>query len=330
VYQQRRAIYQQLEASRQSKVILYVTGDRRQMETQIGKDAVDLLVHHLDLIQHAPKITLYLYTLGGDVIASWSVANLIRQFCDQFEVIVVSKALSGGTLICLGADTIVMTKQAVLGPIDPSTNSPLNPQVPGAPPHVRAAVSVEAIQSYLDFAKQTLGRFRSSKDAFLKLTESVHPHVLGQAFRSRSQIRMLGEKLLATHPVAPDAVDRILRFLCSESGSHDYTITRQEAREMGLPIERPTDTLYAQIREIYRDFAAELELQSPYDPNVGVAGMNAAPYRFSRALIESAAGGSHVFLSEGNLSRQQIQIQPGIFQNAITDDRTFEGWRHIP
>jgi hypothetical protein len=330
LYQQRQALYRQLEASRQSKVILYVTGDRRQLETKIARDAVDLMVNHLDLIPHAPKITLYLYTNGGDVLASWSVANLIRQFCDQFEVIVVSKALSGGTLICLGADTIVMTKQAVLGPIDPSTNSPLNPQIPGAPPHVRADVSVEAIRGYLDFAKETFGRFRSTKEAFLKLTDSIHPHVLGQAFRSRSQIRMLGEKLLSRHPVTREAVDRILRFLCSQSGSHDYTITRQEAREMGLPIETPTDTLYAQIRDIYQDFATELELQSPYDPNVAVAGMNTTSYSFKRALIESVAGGSDVFMSDGTLSRQQIQIQPGVIQNAITDNRTFEGWRHFP
>ena len=205
--------------------------------------------------------------------------------------------------------------------------------MPGAPPHVRAPVSVEAIQGYLDFAKKTFGRFRNTREAFLKLTESIHPHVLGQAFRTRLQIRMLGEKLLSTHPATPDAVDRILRFLCSESGSHDYTITRQEARKMGLPIETPTDTLYAQIRNVYHDFANELELQSIYDPNVVAAhiqGMNSAPYTFRRALIESVAGGSHVFMSDGTLSRQQIQTQPGVIQNAITDNRTFEGWRHFP
>src|SRR6059036_2761917 len=145
MYSSRVEYYKQLEQVRGSKVLLYVTGDRRQLETQIGKEVLDFFVHHLDLIDHAKKITLYLYTNGGDVIAAWSIANLIRQFCDEFEVIVSSKALSGGTLICLGADAIVMTKQAVLGPIDPSTNSPLNPQVPGAPPHVRAPVSVEAI-----------------------------------------------------------------------------------------------------------------------------------------------------------------------------------------
>jgi hypothetical protein len=277
MYPARRKLLQDLETSRDSRVLLYVTGDRAQLETQIGKDALELLVHHLDLIEHAKKITLYLYTNGGDVIASWSIANLIRQFCDEFEVIVSSKALSGGTLICLGANNIVMTKQAVLGPIDPSTNSPLNPQVPGAPPHAKAPVSVEAITGFLDFAKATLGPDADMKEPFQQLSNAIHPHVLGQAYRTRSQIRMLAKKLLATHPDEKKERDSILQFLCSESGSHDYTITRQEARDsLGLPVERPDDDLYKLIRAIQKDFAKELDLGSSYDPTIHLGGTNAA------------------------------------------------------
>src|SRR5437879_5685362 len=112
MYNDRTHLYKELEKSRNSKALLYVTGDRRQLETQISKEALDFFVHHLDLVKHAPRITLFLYTVGGDVIAVWSLVNLIRQFCDEFEVIVSAKALSGGTLICLGANTIIMTKQA--------------------------------------------------------------------------------------------------------------------------------------------------------------------------------------------------------------------------
>jgi Serine dehydrogenase proteinase len=331
MFKERVPLLEAIEKSRSSRVILYVTGDRQQMETQIGKDALDLLVHHLDLIEHAEKITLYLYTNGGDVIASWSIANLIRQFCDEFEVIVSAKALSGGTLICLGANIIVMTKQAVLGPIDPSTNSPLNPQVPGAPPHARAPISVEAVTGYLDFARHTLGKRADLKEVLVQLAGSIHPHVLGQAFRSRSQIRMLAKKLLRTHPTQKIDCDKVLQFLCSESGSHDYTITRQEARDsLGLPVERPDATLYDQIRSVQQDFTKELELRSAYDPNLHLAGTNAAPYSFKRALIESIQGGTHAFISEGTLTRQPVQLQPGVVQHAINDNRSFEGWRHFP
>lgn len=331
MFDTRKEHLRQLGESRSSTVLLYVTGDRMQLETQIGKDALTLLVHHLDLIEHSRKITLFLYTNGGDVIAAWSIANLIRQFCDEFEVIVSSKALSGGTLICLGADQIVMTKQAVLGPIDPSTNSPLNPPVPGAPPHAKAPVSVEAITGFIDFAKETLGKGADLQAVFAQLASSIHPHVLGQAFRSRSQIRMLANKLLSTHPSDKIDKEKVLNFLCSESGSHDYTITRQEARDaLGLPVERPDDTLYTQIRALHEDFAAELELRNAYDPNIYLAGAPTAVYQFPRALIESVKGGSHVFVSGGMLSRQQIQLQPGVVQQAINDNRTFEGWRHFP
>lgn len=342
MYKERAELYKEVEQARDSKMLLYVTGDRQQLETQISKAASDLFVHHLDLINHSKRITLFLYTTGGDIIAAWSIVNLIRQFCDEFEVIVSSKALSGGTLICLGANSIIMTKQAALGPIDPSITTPLNPQVPGAPPHAKAPVSVEAISGYIAFAKETLGASADLTQIFLHLAHSVHPHVLGQAFRSRAQIRMLATKLLSKHLGKQEAdVKRILEFLCSESGSHDYTVTRQEAREtLGLHIDRPDDQLYILIRKINEDFTNELELRSPYDPNLVLGSGNNMQYSFKRALIESVGGGSHAFVSEGTLTRQQIQLPPGmqlgpglmlppgIMQQAITDNRTFEGWRH--
>ncbi|MCB2295730.1 hypothetical protein LGK95_19840 [Clostridium algoriphilum] len=52
------------------------------------------------------KISLILYTRCGNTLVGWSIVNLIRQFCDEFEVIVPSKALSTGTLICLGSNSI--------------------------------------------------------------------------------------------------------------------------------------------------------------------------------------------------------------------------------
>ncbi len=99
---------------------------------------------------------------------------------------------------------------------------------------------------------------------------------------------MLAKKLLGTHPSSKVECDSILQFLCSESGSHDYTITRQEARDaLGLPVERPDDALYSTIRTLQQDFTKELELRSAYDPNLHLAGTNAAPYAFKRALIEA-------------------------------------------
>lgn len=322
--------YGKLEQLRGSKLIVYVTGDRRNLETQVHAEVLDFFVHHLDLIERADKISLLLYTRGGETLAAWSIGNLIRQFCEHFEVIVPSKAHSAGTLICLAADVIVMTKQATLGPIDPSVQNALNPQVPGGPPGTRVPVSVEAINGYLEFARSSVDANSSDlAKIVLRLSQHVHPLVLGEAFRVRSQIRMLGKRLLGRHLQDSDKVEKILEFLCSESGSHDYTINRDEAREeLGLRIDKPNDELYAVIRSIYTSIAEELEFRTPYDPRLLIGSQPKVGYAFRRGIIESVAGGTDVYLTEGQLVKKTVQVQPGIMQEALNDTRTFEGWRH--
>ena len=323
--------YRKLEELRGSRVLVYVTGDRQGLEARIHPEALNSFTDHLDAIGDVEKISLLLYTRGGDTLASWSIANLIRQFCKEFEVIIPSKCHSGGTLISLAADRIVMTKQATLGPIDPSVQGPLNPGVPGAPPNAKVPVSVEAINGYLDFARETLGEGADLQQVVGQLSQQIHPIVLGDAFRARSQIRMLARKLLARQVKDTEQVDRILGFLCSESGSHDYTINRREAHEdLGLQIEKPDDELYKILKAIHDSIVEEMELTSPYNPSLQIGSGKTAKYSFRRAIVESLSGGTNVFVSEGSLMRQQVQPKPGFVQEAIADQRSFEGWRHEP
>lgn len=210
-------------------------------------------------------------------------------------------------------------------------NGPLNPEIPGAPPQQRAPVSVEAINGYLSFAKNEADL--SSEEARLSvlrtLSDRVHPLVLGEVYRSRTQIRMLGRRLIRRQLADEEQIGKVLDFLCSESGSHDYTIYRQEARdELGLKVERPDDALYAMIRDLHRSYAGEMKFGAPFSPEAVLAGQPQAGYSHVRALIESTAGGSHRYVSEGTLTRQQVQVAPGVMQPAVADSRTFEGWRH--
>jgi ClpP class serine protease len=180
-YAQRQALYKKIERARKSRVVAFLTGDRPGMQTQISPDAVDLFVDHLDAIFPAKRISLILYTLGGSTMAAWNLVNMLRLFCDELEIIVPSKARSAGTLMCLGADKIVMTKQATLGPIDPSLSGPLNPQIPGAAPDARAPVSVEAVKGCIEMAKGDFGVKDGSDMARIltELSNKVHPLVLG-------------------------------------------------------------------------------------------------------------------------------------------------------
>ena len=129
-------------------------------------------------------------------------------------------------------------------------------------------VSVEEISGFIELAKGALklkGQ-RELSEALSRLTQYVHPLVLGAVFRTRGQIQMLARRLLSHQVTDKKKVCSIISFLCSESGSHDYTIHRREARELGLKVERPDDTLYKLIKAIYDDVAAELELGTVFDP----------------------------------------------------------------
>lgn len=332
MYPERKPLLQRLESARQSKLLIYVTGDRPGLETQIHAEVLDYFSAHLDSFTDSAggfpnKISLWIYSRGGSTLAGWSIANLIRQFCEELEVIVFSKAHSTATLICLGADNIVMTKQATLGPIDPSVNSPLNPQLPGAPVQARVPVSVEDVAGYIDLAKRECGITSKEQltSIFLKLSDHVHPLALGNVFRARTQIQNLADKLMGMHqkPFTVEQRKKIIKVLCSESGSHDYTITRREARDkLALRVETPTMELYSLLKEIHIDIVNELGLNSRFDPLMILGSQQQAQYCHKRALIESVSGGSHKFVSEGTLSK--IITPQG---EGMHDKRMFEGWR---
>jgi len=294
----------------------------------------------LDKIGKVDKISLFLYTRGGDTMAAYSLVNLIRQFCSEFEIIIPSKARSSGTIISLGADKIMMTKQATLGSIDPSLNSPLNPQNPQIPnnPQARIPVSVESIQGFFDLAKNELklNDEKNLKDVLINLADKVHPLVLGNVYSSRTQIQMVAKKLLQKQLGADQVenIDKIIAFLCSDSGSHDYAIYRNEARdELGLSIQKPNDEQYEKIKSVFDDIRDELKLLEPFNPNVELGTNATTNYSCRRVLLESIEGGTDVYVTEGALIKTNQVINqppplPPINRSAIENQLNFEGWKH--
>lgn len=323
---ERKQLYEAIEKERNSKLLVYVTGDKAGWETQIANDATDYISDQLDKIGVVEKISLLLFTNGGSTLAGWNIVNLIRQFCDDFEIIVPSKARSTGTLMCLGANRIIMTKQATLGPIDPSVNTPLNPTVPNAGPQARVPVSVEAIKGFLELAKHELNLKddKALADIFNVLADKVHPLVLGEVYRAIGQIQMLARKLLVNQVKDESKIEKIISFLCSESGSHDYTINRREAKnELGLNVEKPSDSLYDLINRTYMSIREELQLRTSFNPESYLGTDSSKEYTIKRTLIESLAGGTDCFVSEGRFAKIELPPQMG-----IQDQRIFEGWKH--
>ncbi len=326
---ERKVLLSKIEKKRKSRALLYVTGDRPGQETIIHRDVFDHFVEQLDAIGVTKRISLILYTQGGDGMAAWGLFNLLRMFCDELEIIVPMKAHSAGTMMAIGADRIVMTKQATLSPIDPSINHALAPQVAGAPVGTRSPVSVEAIQGYLSLAHDTLGEPGQGAmgNIMVDLARQVHPLVLGDTYRRRQQTLSMAEKLLAHHVKNVDNRRKIISFLSSDSGSHDYTLNRREATSLGLPVTKCPAHLYPIVNQLYRNFRDEMKLRSPF--NSSQFPPNAiTPFTNLRATIESTAGPPVQFITEGNFSRQQAP--PPNVGELTSVEVTGEGWKVGP
>ena len=184
------ALIEALEKVRKSRVLTYQTSP----QAKIGEGIVAPLYDQLESIGDVEHLDLVLDTMGGNVEMPWRIVSLIREFCEKFSVLIPQRAASAGTLLALGADEIVMTRLAVLGPIDPSREHPLLPDGPRGPV---GSVSVQDMQHAMQFIKQAgdiVGEDAAyTPDAMARLIsvlfDKVHPLAIGalsSPMRSRS------------------------------------------------------------------------------------------------------------------------------------------------
>jgi hypothetical protein len=322
-----------VEKRRKSKLLVYITGDRRGLETKIATDVFPIFHRHLIQIGHQERIDLFLYSTGGLTIAGYALVNLIREFCDEFNVIIPFKALSCATLISLGANEIIMTPTAQLSPIDPSVEHPLGPivQIPGQPGGRIAPVNVEDVNAFVNLAKEEfdLKEEDSLKKVFELLASKLHPLVLGAVQRSREQIAFLASNLLKYHCKDENKIQEVVGTLIRERFSHDYIISRREAKEvLNLNVVEPDQDFTVSLMELFKEYNDIMKLDTPYNPETELSTIDSGTFSFNRALIESYDL-THVFRTTKEIKRVQIQ-QPGIpipvtgYQERILKEGWFE------
>jgi ATP-dependent protease ClpP protease subunit len=310
----RADLIKKIETERNSRVISYATGDRPPFATKIAGDIVPLLGNLLDGIGKVKKISLLLYTSGGDMLAPIRIVKLIRNHCDEFEVLVPYKAHSAGTLICLGADTIVMGKLGELTPVDPTTGHPFNPQNP-ANPQQKLEVSVEDLNSYLLFAKEK-AEVKSEQmiDAYKLLVEKLHPLSIGNAYRAYRMARLLTERLLWLHMDKEkdnEKIKKVVKEITGDITIHAYPIDRDEAADLGLKIEKATGEVDKSICEMYENYAEEMKLGQPFHPNELLAGKEMVEINKVGAYLETADT-SYQFTITGKAQKIIRNNQPTI------------------
>lgn len=320
-----------IEQETNSRLVVYITGDRQGQETRIAGDIFPFCHQHLQRIGKQESISLFIYTRGGLTMAGFGIAILFREFCNNFNVIVPFRAHSCGTLITLGANRVLMTKMGQLSPIDPSVDHPLGPQaqIPGAPPGTtqRVPINVEDAVSFLKLAKEEAGLEQEEllASVFGRLSSEVHPLALGAVSRSREQISFLAKTLLSRHMTNDERIKNIVKVLTRERFSHHYIVGRREAKEfLKLPIVDISLRIEELILKLYNQYSSLLELTVPYNPEIYLGQQPTTTIELNRGILESY-GLTHAFRSRLNVQRVQI-TREGVPRTIHHHVPLFENW----
>lgn len=325
----RQDVIKRLQQVRGRKVLCHLNSDRRTLTpvpgitTQLHTEAQPAFVKVLRRGGRGlKKLDLFIYTRGGATDAVWPLVSLIREYAESFACLVPFRAHSGGTLICLGADEIVMTERAELSPIDPSTGNQFNPVDP-VDKRSRLGISVEDVTAYISLAKEKIGIGGEAHvlEVFKELTHQVHPLALGNVQRTHTQIRFLAEKLLKIPKGKLDENDipRIAKALIEEFHSHLHTINRREAAELlgaGV-VKAPAEPEAEVIDELFGQYEDLFQLNSTFSMNEYLGDRVEADLDVIGGVIETEDV-SFVYKTKLKVTKRsdlpqniQIQVPPG-------------------
>jgi len=217
----------QVEQMRHSRVILLV--HRQETMRLLGFPLVRYIdIHDSEDVLRAIQMTddevpldIILHTPGGLVLAALQIAHAIRAHKGKVSVFVPHYAMSGGTLIALAADEIVMCPHSVLGPIDPQLG-----QSPAA-----SLLKVVEQKPVAEIEDQTL--------------------ILADVGRKAiAQVKQAARDLLMRHLPA-DQADALAEKLSSGAWTHDYPIFAKVAKDLGLPISTDMPKEVMELMQLY-------------------------------------------------------------------------------
>ena len=224
---QRQAIMRELDRERKSNLICYVSGDHREVERNDVIGFVDLL-HN---IPTGASVDLMLHTMGGDVDVAQKLIELIHvriQGSGRFRVIVPDFAKSAGTLMALGADSIVMSDTSELGMIDPQF---WHKDEKDNDICTSVVASIEAHREHMAAVRKD-----PNDQAALTMLSKFDPIIVRKFQGYRDRTRDIAMRMLDRQGAAATTISEALLDL-SKWKSHGQMIGHDDARLLGLKVE---------------------------------------------------------------------------------------------
>lgn len=201
-----------LEAERRTRVIALIHRQERvaffgiPFYRYIDINDSEEILRAIRLTDPEMPIDFIVHTPGGLVLSSEQIAMALRRHKGKVTIFVPHYAMSGGTLLCLAADEVAMDENAVLGPVDPRIGEYAAASILRVP-HLKPPEEIE-------------------DETFI---------LVDIAAKAQNQMREFVAGLLRDR-MEPERADRLSRLLVEGTWTHDYPITLEQARDLGLPV----------------------------------------------------------------------------------------------
>ena len=224
----RLKLMRQLEQERGSRVITLIHRQETMallgfpLYRYIDIDDSEEVLRAVKLTDDEVPIDLILHTPGGLVLASEQIAHALCGHPARVTVFVPHYAMSGGTLLALAADEIIMDENAVLGPVDPQLGE-----------YPAASILKVVEQKSID----------EIDDKTLILADVARKAV--------AQVKARAQAILSEH-LPEEKAEQLAQVLSEGRWTHDYPITVEEAQELGLPVTSEMPELVYKLMTLYR------------------------------------------------------------------------------
>ena len=223
----RQRLIATFEKNRSSRVIVLI--HRQETMSLLGFpifryidiDDSEEVIRAIHMTDPDMPLDLVLHTPGGLVLAAYQIAHAVRLHHGKVTVFVPHYAMSGGTLIALAADEIMMEEHAVLGPVDPQIG-----EYPAA-----SLVKLAEKKPIADIDDKSWILADMGKKAIEQI---------------RAQV-----KSLLQGKYSSEKAEELATILTEGRWTHDYPLTFEEANSLGLHVSKGIPPELYQLMSLY-------------------------------------------------------------------------------
>jgi len=195
------------------------------------------LLTSIDLSKYPGTLDLMMNSPGGSPTTAEKIILTCRSYTESFRAIVPQSAMSAATLIAMGADSILMTETAEVGPIDPQ----MRMQTPQGPISRPAAAWVDAYLDLVNKMQQAIVG-KQPHHPFAEMLRKLDPSWIQVCLKARQLAEKIAldylHKYMLEGKSEDEVRDVVKNFLTEgEEFSHGRAIRAEKAKAYGLNVE---------------------------------------------------------------------------------------------